>query len=318
VGHEVLGFSADSLMPRSRLWYGLHYRTGFRFLRAKVQSALQKAVGKEKFDILWVNSGEYTGPDTIKWAKSRGMRVVSYNNDDPFGGRDGMKWGNYFACLPHYDLTVVMRAFNVDEARRKGAKNVLRVFMSCDEVAHAPRQLTPEIKHKWSSEVAFVGTWMPERGPFLAALVQQGLPLSIWGGRWQKAPEWSILAPAWRGGPVIGDDYAYALQCAKVNLGLLSKGNRDLHTQRTAEVPYLRAVLCAEDTTEHRTLFNHAEDAYLFSGLEEAATGLRRLLADEALRGRVAVGGRSKVIAHGLTNEQVVRKILTSVSSSAA
>ena len=61
-----------------------------------------------------------------------------------------------------------MRERNVQEVRQLGAKQVLRVFMSADEVSHAPRVITPQDQAKWQSQVLFLGTWMPEARPLPA------------------------------------------------------------------------------------------------------------------------------------------------------
>ena len=50
-----------------------------------------------------------------------------------------------------------------------------------------PRQLSAEDARFYGSHVCFIGSWMPERGPFMQALLQAGLPLSIWGDHWRKA-----------------------------------------------------------------------------------------------------------------------------------
>src|SRR5205814_1486 len=118
---------------------------------------------------------------------------------------------------------------------------------------------------RWQSEVLFVGTWMPERGPFLADLVKLGVPLAIYGTRWEKAREWKSLKSFWRGGWIEGDDYARAIQCSRLCLGLLSKGNRDLHTTRSLEIPALGGVLCAERTDEHLALFREGLEAVYWS-----------------------------------------------------
>src|SRR3984893_15402741 len=97
---------------------------------------------------------------------------------------------------------------------------------------------------------------MPERGPFLARLIELGIPLTIRGNRWNKAKEWPLLENFWQGPGVYNDeDYAKAIQCAKVSLGLLSKGNRDQHTTRSMEIPSLQGLLCAERTREHESLY---------------------------------------------------------------
>ena len=131
----------------------------------------------------------------------------------------------------------VVRQVNVAEAYSLGAQKVLQVFMAVDEL-DGPREITPQTGGDYPMKLLFIGTWMPERGPFLQELLQAGVPLAIYGNDWQKAPEWPALQAAWQGPAIYGDDYIKAIQLAKISLGLLSKGNRDLHTTRTFEIPY--------------------------------------------------------------------------------
>ena len=229
------------------------------------------------------------GPSLVRELKRRFGFVANYNVDDPFGQRDGRRWNLYLRSVPVYDLVVVVRDCNIAEAVARGARDVLRVHRSADEVSHAPRQVGPEAWQKWASEVLFVGTWMPERGPFMARLIELGVPLSIYGNRWHRAPEWPILRSSWRGrGLYCEDDYAQAIQCAKLNLGLLSRGNRDLVTQRSFEIPHLGGVLCAERTPEHAQLYEENEEAVYWSNPEECALVCRNLLHDADRRKRLA------------------------------
>jgi spore maturation protein CgeB len=196
---------------------------------------------------------------TVRADRRRYEKSMSYNNDDPFGLRDGRRWRNYLAAVAEYDVLVVMRDINVTEARSAGARMVVRIFMSLDEIAHVARPLSAEDWAKWSSDVAFIGTWLPERGPFMLELAQRDVPITIYGDRWHKAPEWPELKRFWRGpGIYAADDYAKSIQCAKIGLGLISKGNRDLHTHRSFEIPSLGSLLLAERTCEHQTLTKKA------------------------------------------------------------
>jgi len=66
--------------------------------------------------------------------------------------------------------------------------------------------------------------------------------------------------PSWRGpGLEAAEEYAKANQCVNVNLGLLSKGNRDLTTQRSHEILHLGGILCAERTPERTELYREHE-----------------------------------------------------------
>jgi len=101
-----------------------------------------------------------------------------------------------------------------------------------------------------------------------------------------------------------------AIQGAKLCLGLLSKENRDLHTQRSAEIPYAGGLFCAERTSEHRQLYTEGAEAVFWSDAEECIQACRRLLADEPLRERIRIAGMHRIRALGLGNESICRQIL--------
>jgi len=151
---------------------------------------------------------------------------------------------------------------------------------------------------------------MPERGAFLLDLVERGVPLSIFGPGWQKAPEWPRLRPHRRAEYLDGDHYAYAVQCAAVSLGLLSKGNRDLHTTRSMEIPSLGGLLCAERTGVHAALYREGEEAVFWSDGEECAAVCHALLADEPRRQAIAERGRQRSRANGYTSENLIRRTI--------
>lgn len=316
LGHTVAVVDPDSFLPRHRaVEYWIHH-SGARFLEAYVEQCVRHAIGSREFDLALVNCGTLVGRPLVSELTRHCGTVVNYHNDDPFGSRDSRKWRLYLDTVPLYDLAVVVRPCNVPEALAAGARDVLRVFMSADEVAHTPRELTLDDRARWASEVAFIGTWMPERGPFLARLVERGVPLSIYGDRWSKAEEWPVLRPHWRGrGIYDDDDYARVVQCADVCLGLLSKGNRDMSTTRSFEIPHLGGVLCAERTPEHLSLYREDVEAVFWNSAEECAEKCGQLIRDSAFRKRIARAGRQRCIENRTLNEPVLRQILSAAVS---
>ena len=311
LGHKVQIVDPYSFLPSGRLTdYWTHHTGAYgleRFLRARVLAAIQSV----EFDLVWVDAGNLIGPELVCDLKQRATFILNYNVDDPYGARDGNKWRLYLRSVPFYDLVVVVRDCNVTEAYKAGATNVLRVHRSSDEVAHAPRILSPADRAKWESDVAFVGTWMPERGPFMAYLVEHGIPLSIWGDRWSRADEWPILRPHWRGRGLNRDDsYAMAVQCAKVCIGMVSKGNRDLCTQRSFEIPQLGTVLCAERTPEHLSLYEENVEAVFWNDAGECVEQCKRLLSGEPWRNQVARNGQLRGVRNATTNEAILTQII--------
>lgn len=312
LGHSVSMVDPRQFLPDNHaVSYWIHH-AGARFLTPLVRKRLLNHIAGSCYDLVLVSGGHLVDADLATELKRRFGVVVNYNVDDPFGRRDGQKWRSYLAAVPIYDLVVVVRDCNIEEAFAAGARRVLRVHRSADEVAHAPRRVSLEERDRWASEVVFVGTWMPERGPFMARLVELGVPLTIYGDRWQKAKEWPMLRPFWRGpGLHTDEEYALAVQCSKVCLGLLSKGNRDLATQRSFEIPHLGSVLCAERTDEHLSLYREGDEAVFWSTPEECAEKCAALLASEDWRLRVSRQGRARCISNNTVNEAILDCILT-------
>lgn len=317
LGHHVEIFDPEQLIPESRWWRAVHYRSGFRLLTGAVDAKVRDWCRGRRFDLVWVNGGRVVSAGLVRWLRSQFGRVINYNNDDPFGRRDGRSWDTYLDALPEYDLVCVLREVNVAEARQLGAREVLRVWMSYDPVDHAPVELTKAEAEHWRSEVVFVGTWMPERGPFLQRLIERGVPLTIFGHHWNKDPNWILLQHFHRSDETLGRNYVAAIQSAKIALGLLSKGNRDLHTRRSVEIPYTGTLLCAERTTEHLQMFEEGRDAIFWSTPEECASLCRRLLRDEVHRSRIATAGRERVLQLKLSNEDIAQTILDAAASGA-
>lgn len=314
LGHLIEIIDPRAWLPRGR-WVGpWMYRAGGVGSNIMLARRLAEAVAIEKPDLVWVDQGEWFGPRILRAIRERcgpAVSIINYTVDDPFGGRDAWRFAGYLRAVPEYDLLAVVRAENVAEARARSARAVMQVWRSADEVAHATRELSIDQRRRFASEVVFVGTWMPERGPFMAELVRRGVPLSIWGNRWQKAPEWPQLAPHWRGpGLDTDDDYAAAILAAKVNLGLLSKGNRDLHTQRSLEIPALGGLFCAERTSEHLALYEEGREAVFWSDAAECAEQCMALLADEPQRQAIAAAGHARALRNGHYNERVMARIL--------
>jgi spore maturation protein CgeB len=136
------------------------------------------------------------------------------------------------------------------------------------------------------------------------------VPLTIRGANWHKAPDWRVLRPFWKGEAIWGDEYAKAIQCAKVCLGLVSKGNRDLHTTRSSEIPALGSLLCAERTTDHLQMYEEGKEALFWSSADECAAMCHYALANDDRRQAIAIAGRARLARNGHYNEHMLQQII--------
>jgi hypothetical protein len=315
LGHIVMRIDPYSLFPFKNFVGRLIYYGGASLVETYLKKRIAPIIKKSSFDVTFVDNVELVGCNVLNVLKQVSSIIINYNNDDPFGSRDKKKWRLYLEAVPHYDLLAVVRPVNVSEAYSLGAKKVLQVFMAVDEL-DGPREITSQDRWRFPHEVLFIGTWMPERGPFLQELMRAGVPLAIYGNDWQKAPEWPALQGVWHGPAIYGDDYLKAIQLAKVSLGLLSKGNRDLHTTRTFEIPYCGGLLCAERTSEHLQLYQEDIEAVYWSDVQECIEKCKKLLNDDKMRAEIAEKGRIRCLRNGIFNENNLKKMLEAACSS--
>ena len=158
-----------------------------------MQSFVTASVRDKRFDLALVDNGELIGPALVEQLRGRAGTVVNFNQDNLYVA--GRRFRLFRKALPFYDLIVTPRDSSAQAARAAGARNVLRVNFAADEVVHRPRELSARDRAVFSSDVAFAGTWMPERGPFLRKLVECGVPLRIFGPRWNRSREFAVLKP---------------------------------------------------------------------------------------------------------------------------
>ncbi|RZT31850.1 CgeB family protein [Cupriavidus agavae] len=319
LGHAVTiadPFHAVDRQLNNRWLNAAHFRTGYRALQWSMHdwvAHICATLGElDTPDIVWVDSGELLGPDCIRLLRSTGATVVLYNHDDPVGPRDGQRFATLRRAIPEYELCVVVRDENVEELRGLGASQVMRVDRSYDEVMHAPFDDPADIAPEFRSEVAFIGTWMrnESRDRLIADLITRGIPVSVWGARWGMSPFWPMLRPHHRGGNLSGRDYVAAMQGSKVCIGLLSSGNRDLHTTRTMEIPYAGGLLCAQRTRDHQAMFEEGREAVFWSDADECAHWCRTLLDNATQREAIRLAGMQRIRANGAGNQDICARVV--------
>lgn len=297
----------------NRWSHALHYRTGYRLLQTRMLRWMQDTMATHgDADIVWVDSGELLGRACLDLARARGAVTVLYNHDDPTGSRDGRRFASMVAAIPAYDVCAAFRTPNVTEFEALGARAVVQVWRAYDEVQHAPYADPADIPPSLRSDVAFIGTWIRGEGRdrFLVDLLDRGVPVSIWGTRWDRSPNWERLRPHYRGDSLAGRDYVGAIQGARICLGMLSAGNRDLHTTRTMEIPYAGGLFCAQRTSEHVTLFRENDEAVFWNDVDECAARCKALLADDAKRESIRQAGMARIRAAAVGNQDVCGKLV--------
>jgi len=310
LGHDVTVVDPRDALPRWTIvdWWSFHAAgLGLAWL---VERHVLRQAGGRRFDVAFVDVGVLVSPTLVRKLKRIAGTVLCFNMDNPFTARDGSRWRLFLKALPEYDLVAFPRASSIAPAYARGARNVMQVRHAADELLIEQAAMSAEERKRFERDVVFVGTWMPERGPFMRRLIELGVPLRIFGPRWHKALEYPLLASHISPGPLVGADYAKTLGAANICLALLSKGNEDLYTSRSSEIPALGRVLCGERTADHLAMYIEDEEAVFFDTAEECAEKCLALLADRPRLERIAAAGHQRAIRNGTFAETQLRQLL--------
>jgi spore maturation protein CgeB len=241
-------------------------------------------------------------PGTLLFTRRFGLNFV-YMNDDLFNVRN--QTFTFAEMVPLMDCILTTKSYNVSEFAAAGSSCATYIPNAYDPHVHYPAKPSAEETSRYSCDVGFIGTFRPGRADYLERIAHQAeYRLRVWGGGWMKMNR-LIYLPRWRWAmlracvvdkELFCDDMGKAIQSIKICLGLLNRGNRDLHTSRSFEIPACGGFMLAERTTEHQTYFEEDKEAVYFNSFEEMIDKIRFYLQHEQSRARIAEAGYNRCL----------------------
>ncbi|MCH2172283.1 glycosyltransferase [Myxococcota bacterium] len=314
LGHHVDFIESEE--PSRGDWRFPIYWAGNRIRRppdvfrtnAKIMSKLAEA----PLDIVWIDKGRSIRPSTLDRLRAvhPGTRLVLYSPDDMFNPANHSF--RYSRSIPAYDLHVTTKSFNVPELYEAGAQRVLQVDKGFDPQTHRPLDLSQDEFQQYSADVGFIGAYEEEMGDLLFGLAEAGIRVVVWGVYWERYSRRHpnlILENRW----LHGLEYTKAINATRINLGLLRKASRDLHTARSIEIPACGGFLLAPRTDEHMRLFEEGREAQFFGSFEELLAKCRTYLADDESRKIIAEAGHQRCLRDNYDNASRLQMVLNTI-----
>ncbi len=314
-----LGFPVDSIDQRhflaggSRLASAIAYRTlltpgVFAFNREIVARA-----ARFRPDVLWLEKGTYVFPRTLRRLRADPSLLFVYHNTDDWrlrGWLHDLHWRFLRRTIAGYDLHITSNRWNVDEFRRAGFERVVHMELAANPAVRDPGEIPEADRRALGGPVGFIGHWEPVTERRLLHLVRHDVPVKIYGGGWRDAESASGLSSAVQHRLVFGDEYARAIVSFDVNLGIVSKWNRNHTASRTFQIPALGAFLLHERNELVMQYFKEGVEAEFFDSEDELLEKCRHYLARPDERRRIAAAGRRRCIESGYFEPDRVREIL--------
>jgi hypothetical protein len=300
LGHLVDHVADD--LPRSGARLLAHRAASRMRLRLdfdRCQEKILHAIRRRPYDVLWIDRGNSIRPATLRSARRLrpALAIVSCSVDDMTSPAHAFP--RFFRGLALYDLHVTTKSANVERLVALGAKDVVFIDNAFDPRTHRPVAVADEERRHLGADVGFVGTWRSYRAATLIRLADRGVPVRVFGGQWHKMrgghPNLHV-----RGPEMPGHEYAKAIACTRINLGLLVR--EDVQTTRSVEIPACGGFMLAERTDEHRRLFEEGVEAEYFGSDDELLEKCRYYLSHEEERRRIAAAGRARCLRDGYSN----------------
>jgi hypothetical protein len=252
-------------------------------------------------------------PNTLR--RLRGiapMKLVYHNTDDTRvkSMATRVHWRYLMRTLDWYDVHVTSNLHNVREFRERGFANVHHMELAANPAIADPGEIPEEQRRRLGAPVGFVGHWEPATEALLGPLCESGVPLKIYGGGWERASGPESLTSAVQARFVWGDEYARAIRSFDINLGIVSKINRNHTASRTFQIPALGGFLLHQRNELVTEYFKEGEEAAFFDSADELIEKCRYYLDHPDERQRVAQAGRRRCFESGYFETDRVREVV--------
>jgi spore maturation protein CgeB len=159
-------------------------------------------------------------------------------------------------------------------------------------------------------DVAFIGTWRPEREAVLEQLVE--FDLCVWGSKYWKTRTraGSPLRSRWAGRSIAASEFAQACANSRVLLNILDSPTWPGPNMRTFEQPACAAFSLETRSPAVLELFTEGKDIECFDSIGEARDKARYYLDHDSERKRIAEASYHFVVHTGHTYLDRVRQLL--------
>jgi hypothetical protein len=314
-----LGFPVESIdqMPYVRSPRRLVWALTYRTLRTPGVFALNREIleraARFRPDVVWLEKGTFVFPRTFRRLRREPGTLLVYHNTDDWRLRGTIHWLHWRylrRTLAEYDLHVTSNLWNVEEFRQAGFPRVVHMELAANPALRDPGELPQAEREKLGGPVGFIGHWEPVTERRILHLVRGGVPVKVYGGGWHAAAAPQALAGVAQHRLVVGDEYARAIVSFDVNLGIVSKWNRNHTASRTFQIPALGAFLLHERNELVTKYFREGVEAEFFDSDDELLEKCRHYLAHPEERRRIAEAGRRRCVESGYFEPDRVREVL--------
>jgi hypothetical protein len=274
---------------------------------SRTNAAIEQVVSHRSFDLAWIDKGWMIRPSTMRAIRRSCRAVVLFNNDNPWGEHERGLWRLHLAVVPLVDEVITSKYSAVRPYELAGASRV-----SVVDFGFAPKRhfAAANPQGDFQHDVCFIGTALrdgggirPHRTDLLIELAK-AIPgrVSLFGHGWSRIVRRCAELFRVVGEGAWNDEYRKTIWASRINLSFITKDNWEEMSHRAFEITACGGCLIAERASRLEQSFKEDREALYFSTSDELVMAVRRLLADETLRARIAEAGTQRAHRSGYDN----------------
>ena len=307
-GVQVELFEAQNMFLsyyQKSLFTKIIFRLGYQNIYDKINSALSERIVTMEPEIIFVFKGMEIYPKTLRWAKSKGIKLVNYNPDNPFifSGR-GSGNSNISNSISLYDLHFT---YNLEVKKIIEDKyNIPAYWLPFG--FDIPEGLFESISDlKEIIKTSFVGNPDRNRVKFLYGLAEKGIAVDLYGNNWEKFLHHKNINIYHA---VYGSEFWQMIRQYRVQLNPLRKHNLDSHGMRSFEIPAIGGIMLAPVTSEHIKFFKDGEESFFYMDPEDAVLKINDVLSlSQNEANKIRNNAREKSLSSGYSYKHRVNEL---------
>ena len=199
-----------------------------------------------------------------------------------------------------YDLVATYGRGTVAQFQQLGARNVVWVPLAGDpHMAEDLSSLSKSDRRKFGADISFIGQWRPEREEVMQVVLDNfgDKSIKIWGLDWgRRCRGKNNILKAWQGRALYEKEYHHVLAASRISLNIIDDTNYPAANMRFFEIPCVGGLQVCSSCPEMESEFKDGETVFYYHSISQLPHIVRTLLANDALRRRVAEAAHDKVL----------------------
>ncbi len=309
IGHEVQFIEVQNMFYDyyyKNALNKIYFRLGISNIYEEINNSVLDQTKNKLYDLIWVFKGMELYPNTLKTLKKRSKKLINFNPDNPFifSGRgsgnsnvtNSIKlFDEYFT----YDLNVKIRL------EVEYGINCTLVPFGFDQDLILASDLPNSEEEK---SVCFVGNPDKYRAQILLSVLNNGLPLNVFGNNWSRYLKHPLVKCY---DAIYEKQFYHMLKKYRVQLNIMRIHNPDSHNMRSIEIPGCGGIMLAPRTTDHVEFFEEGKEAFFYTNTESIVNQAKIILEMDSQKiNEIRIAAKEKVLSE-FSYSKLVQKFIS-------